>query len=200
MRPPVGDRQVGRIQAGQVDFPAVRADDRVVRARSGRDPRDDLAILRADDVPERAFEADGRKIRLAVRRDRHPVAASVVGLLPEELLRDQVEAHQLLDGADVEPLGSGAGADPLDVDRRPLLIEAGCRDPLDEAMAVVDVEDEQAMAAVLEVIADARLGHVEPMMDLRAPRGSSSPSARGENNPVEAYQPTSASITVLISR
>ena len=95
----------------------------------------------AHHVPERALK-DGRKISRAVGRDRHPVATPIVVLLPEQLLGDQVEAHELLGRADVDPLGRGIGADALDVERLALGIEAGGRDALDEPVAVVDVEDQ----------------------------------------------------------
>ena len=82
-------------------------------------------------------------------------------LFPEQLLGDEVQAHELLGGADIDLLGRGIGTDPLDVERLPLRVEPGGRDSLDELVAVVDIEDQKAMAAVLEIVANAGLGHVE---------------------------------------
>ena len=50
---------------------------------------------------------------------------------------------------------------PFTLSGLPVLVEPGGRDPLDEPMPVVDVEDQQAVAAVLEVVADAGRRHVE---------------------------------------
>src|SRR5262249_26083419 len=51
----------------------------------------------------------------------------------------------------------------------PLVVDAGRLDPLDELVAVVDVEDEQSMTAVLEVVTDARHRHIEAAL-LGTPR------------------------------
>ena len=58
-------------------------------------------------------------------------------------------------------LGRGIGADALDVERLPLGIEPGGRDALDEVVAVVDVEDQEAMSAVFEIVANPGLRDIE---------------------------------------
>src|SRR4029077_14024672 len=65
------------------------------------------------------------------------------------------------DRGHVEPAGRGARADALDVLR---LLPCGHDlggDAAEELVAGVDVVDEDADAAVLDVVADAGLGHVE---------------------------------------
>ena len=37
----------------------------------------------------------GEVDRLAIRRDRHPVAAALVGAVPEEPVREQIQAEQM---------------------------------------------------------------------------------------------------------
>ena len=125
----------------------------VIRASS-------VAVVGTHHVPERALERR-EKDQPPVRRHRHPVATLIVFLFPEQLLGDQVQTHELLGRADVDPLGRGTGADALDVERLPLGVEPGGRDALDELVAVVDVEDQEAVAAVLEIVANPGLGDVE---------------------------------------
>jgi hypothetical protein len=140
---------------------AVEAVDGVVRARVGGDRRQHVAGEGVDDVPAVALER--RQVDdLAVRGERHPVAALLVGLFPEDPLGHEVEAGERLGRADVEPLRAGAGADSLDVVGLALLIEPGRGDALDELVAVVDVEDQQPVPAIFGVVADPRHRHVEP--------------------------------------
>ena len=156
----VGDRQQRRLQPGEIGFLAVETGDRVVRTRVGRDPGQLLAIVGTHHVPERALERR-EEDQPAVRRHRHPVATPIVFLFPEQLLGDQVQTHELLGRADVDLLGRGIGAHALDVERLALGVEPGGRDALDELVAVVDVEDQQAVAAVLEIVANPGLRDVE---------------------------------------
>ena len=124
--------QVRRVQPREVGLVPLQADDRVVRGRVGRDLGDDLAVLGPHHVPEGAFER--RQVdQRAVRRDRHPVAATLVFPLPEQLLGHQVQAHELLDRADVDASRPGTGTDALHVVRHSLGVEPGGGDPLDQA-------------------------------------------------------------------
>ena len=50
---------------------------------------------------------------------------------------------------------------PFDVERLPLGVEPGGRNALDELVAVVDVEDQESVAAVLEIVANPGLGDVK---------------------------------------
>ena len=66
----VGDRQQGRLQAGQVGVLAVEPVDRVVGPRMGDDLRDHVAVEGVDDVPVVASPARGG--RSPSRRARSP--------------------------------------------------------------------------------------------------------------------------------
>lgn len=66
-------------------------------------------------------------------------------------------------------------------------------------MAVVDVEDQEAMAAILEVIADAGLGDIEPMPDFLA-RAIVSAQRREGDKPIGAERKTIARIPNRIER
>src|SRR5690348_7402626 len=59
------------------------------------------------------------------------------------------------------------GADALHVlGLAGLRVEPGRLDPAQELVAVVDVEDEQPVAAVLETVPDARLSHVKQALGI----------------------------------
>ena len=131
-----------------------------MRAGIWRDFGDDLATCGVDHVPSRTFEHRQVDHR-TVGREGHAVAPPLVFSLPQQFVRFQVEAHQLFDRADVYAARVGVGADPFHVEWLPLGIGAGRRDAPHELMSLVDVEDQQAMAAVLEIIAHAGRRDVE---------------------------------------
>src|SRR5262249_57082592 len=79
---------------------------------------------------------------------------------PERFLREQIEAVELFRRGEVKPAGDGRGADAFHVVRRLLLAVRG-RDPLDELVSVIDVEDEDAGAAEFQQVADTRRRDVE---------------------------------------
>ena len=81
--------------------------------------------------------------------------------LPEGLLADQVQAEEAGRGTEVEPAGLRAGADALHGLRLPPLILGERGDPLDPPVAGVDVVDEDADPAVLDIVPDARRSHVQ---------------------------------------
>src|ERR1051325_2914089 len=141
-------------------MPAVESVDGVVRAGVRDEFLEHLAVGGINDVPMGLLER-WQINDFAVRRDGHAVATALVGFIPQDLPGDQVETDQRLQRADVKPFGGGTGADSLYVEGSPLLIQTGGGDPLDKSVIGVDVENENAVSAVFEVIADARLGHVE---------------------------------------
>ena len=159
----VGDPQQRRLQAGQIGPLAGKADDRIVSARVGDDLGEHLAAGGVDDVPVRAFQRRQKDL-LAVRRDRHPIAAALVSPLPQQLLTGQVQAHQLLDRADIQPAGGGTGANALHVERLALVIDPRCGNPPHELVPGIDVEHQQAVPAVFQIIAHAGHRHVQPAM------------------------------------
>src|SRR2546427_670752 len=58
-------------------------------------------------------------------------------------------------------MGLGASSDPFHVKRPPFLVQACRWDSFHELMPGIDVEDQNAMAAVFEVIANARGRDIE---------------------------------------
>ena len=120
----IGHGQERRFQAREIGVLAVEAVDRVVRARLRDDLGDDMAVVSGNDVPVVRFERRNVEVR-PVGRDRHPVTASHVGTLPEDLLGFEVEARQRLGGDDVDPAGSSTRTNALDVVGLALVVETG---------------------------------------------------------------------------
>src|SRR6185369_16445423 len=92
--------------------------------------------------------------------------AAFVRLFPEHLFRNQVQSGQGAGCTHVKPLGSSVGADALHIQRHALFVHSGRGNALDELMPLLDVEHEDAMTAVLEVIANAWFGDVEKLARL----------------------------------
>src|SRR5215471_21609584 len=77
----IGDGEHPGSEPGQINVFAVESVDRIVRARVCLDLCDDIAGSSIDDIPEVTLEIGGVNSR-AVRRNRHPVAASIVCAVP----------------------------------------------------------------------------------------------------------------------
>ena len=133
----------------------------VVRARAGHDARDRVAGARVEHVPVRPFER--RHVQhAAVRREGQPIAAAVVRAVPQHRVGRQIEREHALDACSRTAGRSRAlAAMPFTFSGSSPAGSVHRRDPAHEAVAVVHVEDEHADAAVLDVVADAGLGHVE---------------------------------------
>ena len=101
---------------------------------------------------------------LSVPGQAHAVATAIVRFFPKDFFGDEIKALQSVSGGNIEPLGPGVGANAFYVARLAVLIEAGERNAFDEFEVVVHVEDDYAVAAVLEKILDARLGDIEKML------------------------------------
>ena len=92
----------------------------------------------------------------AVRRNRQAIASAFVLAVPESFFALQVERDQPLRRGEVQPAGLPAGGDPFDrflpsvVGHRALQ-----RNALDEFVTAIDVEDEDAGAAVFQIVAAA---------------------------------------------
>ena len=110
--------QMGRVQSRQIGLVSLKADDRVVRAELGVMRVTDLAVLGRGPRSRSPSSEAGRSA--AVGRDGHPVAAPLIPPLPEQLLAGKVDAHELLDRADVEPLGPALAQMPLTLLGTPL--------------------------------------------------------------------------------
>ena len=176
----VGDEQQRRLQPGQVHPRAVEADRPCCARRSSVSI---VAITFAgrgvDDVPGVLLER--RHVEhLAVGRDRHAVAALRQFLLPERLLGHQIDAVERFGRGEVELASVAALAtDALDVVAASSRLLAVGGDALDELVPVVDVEDQDAGAAELQVVADA---------GARRRRGVAKPRARPAPKPRTAPQ------------
>src|SRR5207247_2795060 len=97
---------------------------------------------------------------LTVSGHGHAVAAARQGPFPQRFLGLEVETIELSRGAEIEFAGDGAGADALHVVR--FRFAASRRlDALDPSETSIHVEDQNARAAELEVVANTRRGHVE---------------------------------------
>ena len=155
-------------QAGEVGVLAAGIDYRVVGARARRlDAADEVAGFRIDDIPEILFER--RQIDFPpVRSDGHAIAATLERLLPTHLFGDEVDAGERVGGADKKPPRPGVGTDAFYVSGYALFIKASEGEPPEELVALVDVENEHAVAAVFEIVADPGRGDVEqPLLFVR---------------------------------
>jgi hypothetical protein len=139
------------------------------------------ARLGIHDVPVLFLET-GQIDRRPVRRDRHPVRPALVLLLPHHLLGREIDALHRLEIADVDAVRREADRDSLDVGGvaggrhapvecpRLLAQESGCRDSLHEAVAVVDVEDQEPVPAMFQIPAETRDGDVQQALDVLSSR------------------------------
>src|SRR5262249_32647378 len=97
----------------------------------------------------------------AVGGERHPIAAALVGPVPQHLPGDEIEGGETSGCRDVETPCPRARSDALDVLRGLAGREVEGREALHEPVAGIDVVDEDADPSVLDVVADARHRHVE---------------------------------------
>src|SRR5262249_23496040 len=124
---------------------------------------DDVARGCVDYVPMRAFE--GWYVEdLAVGRQGHAVAAAFEGFVPDDFLRHQIDGCHAGQRAHVEPACTRVGGDSFDVFGLLAGWNIPGRDALDEFVSVVNVENENADAAVVDVVSDARFGDVKQML------------------------------------
>ena len=130
-----------------------------MRPGPGNDFRNDVAGFRIDNVPMRFLER-WQIDDFAIRRNGHPITSALIRLFPEQLVRGQVKAQQRLQRAHVNALERLAGANAFDVHRLPF-VEASRRNPPHEFVFVVNIEHEDAVPAVLQIVPNARFGHIQ---------------------------------------
>jgi len=119
----------------------------------------------------RAFER-GHVKKLAIGRDSQPVATAFNGLVPDDLLRGDIESRNPAIRADVEHPGLPARRDPLDVFRLFPSRYAPGWNALYEFVSVVHVEYQDPHAAVLDIVADTGRSDIEQVFLLRRGRPS----------------------------
>ena len=146
----------------QEDVPSVQAHDAVVGVGSHGDPLDEFPVLRIDHHEAGVFlrvpESGGSVDLLAVHGDGGTVAASRrEGVLPQDLLRLQVESAQAMVGRGVVD----GVVDQAPGEASKSFLEDGDVDPPDEIVAVVDVEDEDAGARSGLHLSSVRSAHVK---------------------------------------
>ena len=90
--------------------------------------------------------------RLAVGRDRQPVGAAFVRLVPDRLARTRRRSRSLRERGDVDAPGRALAAIPFTFSAGLPVGDGPGGDPPDEPVALVDVEHEHADAAVLHVV------------------------------------------------
>ena len=141
-------------------MPSIWPVDRVVRAGLRDDLCDDVAGGRVNGVPVRPLER-GHVEQPAVGRQRQAVCAARVLAIPHQPVGRQVEGRHTQRRRDVQPVRAGVRRDALDVLGRAAGGDIEGRNPPHEAVSGIDIEDEDANPAVLDVVADAGRGDVE---------------------------------------
>src|SRR5690242_6566641 len=134
----VRHRKKRRAQAGQIRALSVAGTDRVMRTGLRHDLRNNIAADGINYVPKRPFERRYIK-RLAVWRDRHPVAPAFIGPVPNFFLRDDIESRHAVERADVDFPGLRARRDALYVFGLFAVRHVPRRYAFDESIALVDV-------------------------------------------------------------
>ena len=128
----------------------------------------------------RTFER-GQINHLTVGRNRHAIAPAGIRFLPNDLFAREIKTGQRSGRADVEAFGGCVGANALDVQRLAAFTESRRRNAFHEAMAVINVEDQHAVPAIFEIIANAWFGHIEqPAFSRPASGGGARKIAQGE--------------------
>lgn len=158
----VGDAEERGAQAGEITEIAVGAVDGVVRAGCGFDALNDGAGKGVDDMPVTLFET-WEVNDFAVGRQSEAIAAAGVGFFPEDFFGVEIEGGEGAGGGDVEAAGIGVGGKAFYVERLFIFVEAREGNAFDEFVIVINVENDDAVAAIFEVIADAGSGDVEQM-------------------------------------
>ena len=126
------------------------AKSRLPRPPRDVDRRNQISALSVDHVPLRAAECRSVN-RSAVGRQREAIAAmAVVGSLPDDFLGNQIERRKALDRADEQTPGLRVRCDAADALGLLSFWDRPCRDALDEFVFVVDIEDEDADALILD--------------------------------------------------
>ena len=162
MRFRVSDAQDWRFQPGQVGKFAIGADDGVVRARVRDDLFQHFAAPRFHHVPMVLLQRRQINHR-AIRRKGQPIASALVRFFPKELFGNEIEAHERPESRDKEPPRVGVGTDAFDVQRAALVVQSARRNSLHELVTRADVENQDSMPSVLQIVANARLGHIEQL-------------------------------------
>ena len=130
------------------------------------DPRDDASVFRVDHMPVILLERRDVEIR-AVGRHRHPIAPAVIFLFPKDLVGAQIDAGERTNRAHIDPLREPVGADPLHIlGFARLRGEPRGLDPFHELVAMIDVKDQNAVTTVFQVVANTRLGDIQPSGNL----------------------------------
>ena len=137
----------------------IEPDDGIVGSALGLDGCDHVAGVAVHDIPNVLLEG-WHVEHFAVGRHGHAVAPLGQRFFPERFFAGQVQAVELFGCREIEPAIRGAGAYALDVVRHGLRTMRSL-DTLDELVAAIDFENEDASAAEFEIIANPRRGDVE---------------------------------------
>ena len=174
----VGHRQQRRPESREVARLPIRAEDGVVGFGIRSDPGQDRPGRPVDDVPELLLKR--RQVdRLPIRRDGHPVAATRILAVPENLVGPQIDALHGASRTDIEATGVGTGTNALHIVGHAVGSESHRRDAADELVAMVDVEHEQAVPAVLEIVPYSGNRNIEqPLRRLSGSADRGDPASR----------------------
>ena len=113
-----------------------------------------------NNVPVALFE--GRHVNdFAVGREGEAIATARVRFFPENLFGFEVERGEGASSRDVKAFRGSVGGDAFDVEGFSIFVESREGNAFHEFVAVIDVEDDDAVAAVFEVVANAGCGDVQ---------------------------------------
>src|SRR3954467_1449282 len=97
------------------------------------------------------FFKGGHVQGVAIRREREAITSALVSFFPNQLARGEVVTTDGSRRGYVEFLRHCAGANAFDVGRTLVFVQAGGGEPFEKRVALVDVENQDAVAAVFEV-------------------------------------------------
>ncbi len=165
---------------------SVQADQRVVGGPMPIQGLQDFPAFGLDDVPMGAFER-GKKQEPSFGGDRGAVTAAGIRTLPEETIRPKIITGERLEGADVQPLVRGIRHDSFDVHRNSAGVQSSTRDAPKTPVAVVRIQYEDAVSAVLQIVPDARHGDIQTTFHRTRPQGAG--KHRRDKNPSQQERP-----------
>src|SRR6185369_1702538 len=114
-------------------------------------------------VPRRSLELLNIQ-DLAVWRNRHPVASSFIGLVPDSLPGNSIDRDHAIERSHIDPARLRAGRDALDVLGFFSLRHAPRGNAPHKLISLVDVEHGYADPAVFHIVARSRISDVQQML------------------------------------